>query len=136
MDFSTAPLRSRPSAATILAPLQRALRFLRAHKIATAVVLVAVVSFYWYEVRPIVIARQCSSQASMDARLLVRSKAELAKEKDARASYAELAKKNMYLRNDYDSFLQKCLLHYGFLLVKISGDPTAEASSAAKMVQK
>ena len=69
--------------------------------------------FYWFQVRPILSYRQCAREASADARTLLKSKAELAKgTKDAK-TYVNMAEKNMYLRSDYESFLKKCLLHYG-----------------------
>ncbi|MEK7590839.1 MAG: hypothetical protein AAB489_01365 [Patescibacteria group bacterium] len=69
--------------------------------------------FYWFQIRPILSYRQCAREASADARTLLKSKAELAKgTKDAK-TYTNMAEKNMYLRSDYESFLKKCLLHYG-----------------------
>jgi len=42
-----------------------------------------------------------------------------------------LVDKNMYLRTDYESFLQKCLLHYGLGLMRVSNNTGVAASSAA-----
>ena len=43
----------------------------------------------------------------------------------------------MYLRTDYQSFLDKCLLHYGFRLVRASNENAPQdASSSANAVKK
>lgn len=86
---------------------------LKKYKWAIALVAVAAFLFYWYEIRPIQIYRGCARQASVDARSLLKSKAEISKGTDKGNAYSELIKKNMYLRSDYESFLQKCLLYYG-----------------------
>ena len=86
-------------------------------KLKTRKALVALVFilffFYWFELRPMRLYRVCAQQASVDARTLLKSKAELAKGTKEAKTYAEMAEKNMYLRSDYESFLKKCLLHYG-----------------------
>lgn len=130
MDFSSSPLRPRVSGRSWMALPNTCLQFIRAHKTATTIVVVLALGFYWYQLRPIVIARFCATQASMDARQLLKSKAEISKEKETRDSYLALAKKNMYLRSDYDSFLQKCLLHYGFQISNLQKATDAAASSA------
>src|SRR2546430_2246080 len=109
--------------------------FLKTYKWAIALVIVAAFLFYWYEIRPIQIYRGCTRQASIDARSLLRSKAEIAKGTDKGSAYWELIKKNMYLRSDYESFLQKCLLYYGRPLPEKSA-MTATASSKASSVKK
>jgi hypothetical protein len=69
--------------------------------------------FYWFQLRPIHVYRGCAATASVDARALVKNKAELAQDPALKAQYQNLVDQNMYLRADYTSFLQKCLLHYG-----------------------
>ena len=136
MDFSTAPLRSRLQPRSwISLPKRVFLSFvgwIRAHKFMTGVIVVLCFLFYWSQLRPIVIARQCARQASFDARQLITSKSQLAKDKETRDSYAALAAKNMYLRTDYDSFLQKCMLHYGFQVESLQRASNTQGSENSK----
>ncbi len=90
-------------------------RSLSKYKWAIALVAIALFLFYWFEIRPIRISRGCASQASVDARKLIKNKAEIARGTDKGNAYDQLISKNMYLRSDYESFLQKCLLHYGMM---------------------
>lgn len=76
------------------------------------VVLLLAFSFYWFELRPISLSRACANQASLDARKLLQSKAEIAKGTPQGREYQSLIDRNLYLRSDYESFLTKCLLHY------------------------
>ncbi len=94
-----------------------------------ALVLLGAGLFYWYELRPIRLYRSCAAQASADARTLLQSKAEIAAGTDKGTAYAALMEKNMYLRTDYQSFLQKCLLHYGLPLT--TELPAGEEDGAA-----
>lgn len=87
--------------------------FLKAHKWAIFLCAVALFLFYWFELRPIWIYRSCTRQASVDARKLLASKAQIAKGTEQGAAYEQLIQKNMYLRSDYESFLTKCFLYYG-----------------------
>ncbi|OGJ55767.1 hypothetical protein A3D88_02160 [Candidatus Peribacteria bacterium RIFCSPHIGHO2_02_FULL_52_16] len=92
--------------------LARIGRTLRTRK-GLIVLLLVIFFFYWFQIRPAVMYRSCAVQASVDARTLLKSKAELAKGTKEEKTYAQMAEKNMYLRSDYESFLKKCLLHYG-----------------------
>jgi hypothetical protein len=74
--------------------------------------LVFAVLFYWFQIRPIYVYRQCAVDASIDARKLLASKAAITTDERA-AQYQSLMDRNMYLRSDYESFLQKCLLFHG-----------------------
>ncbi len=105
------------------------MQILGKYKWIIAVAAVGVFLFYWYEIRPVRLYRSCSAQASADARKLLSSKAEIAKGTDKGAAYEELIKKNMYLRSDYESFLNKCLLYYG--LAGTQSDQGTVTSSAA-----
>lgn len=96
----------------------KVLHFLKTYKWALILAVIAVSLFYWYEIRPIRVYRGCAVQASADARRLLGSKAEIAKGTDKGVSYQKLIEKNMYLRTDFESFLQKCLLYYGMELPK------------------
>lgn len=107
-------------------------RFIKTYKWAIVLVLVAAFLFYWYEIRPIQVYRGCARQASLDARSLLRSKAEIAKGTDKGKAYDELIKKNMYLRSDYESFLQKCLMHYGRPLPEKTTNGTAASSASSQ----
>jgi len=89
------------------------MRFIKMHKWAVSITLIALFLFYWYEVRPITTYRGCVTQASVDSRKLLDSKLSLAKEQNQIEFYTNLKEKNMYLRSDYESFLNKCLLYYG-----------------------
>jgi hypothetical protein len=86
--------------------------------------------FYWYQIRPVMISRSCSDQASFDARKLLLSKVELTSDRETKASYKALAEKNMYLRTDYNAFMLKCMLHYGFQIVPVSDDTRTEEAEA------
>lgn len=92
---------------------------------------VAAFLFYWFQVRPISTYRSCVRQASIDARKLVASKLELAKDRKQIEYYQGLKDKNMYLRADYDSFLTKCMLYYGLNPVSVSTDESSAASSVS-----
>lgn len=104
---------------------------LKKYKWAAAIAAIALFLFYWYEVRPIRIYRGCATQASADARVLLKSKAELAKGTEKGNAYGVLIGKNMYLRSDYESFLNKCLLYYGLTLPNGDVQPAPAPSSAA-----
>ena len=99
----------------------------------TAIVIIALIvlgfGFYWYQIRPVRISRACSEQASLDAHKLLLSKAELTTDTQTKTSYSALAEKGMYLRTDYNSFLLKCMLHYGFQIVPISNNTPAPLES-------
>lgn len=111
---------------------------LRDNKWIILIVAVGIFLFYWYEIRPITVYRSCARQSSADARTLLGSKAEIAQGTPRGESYKQLQEKNMYLRSDYESFLKKCLLNYGFQDTGIddaSSDENtdgADAPSAAK----
>jgi hypothetical protein len=81
-----------------------------------ALLLIAAFLFYWSQIRPIRIYRSCTVQASVDAKSLLRSRAELAKGTPQAAAYESLVTRGMYLRADYQSMLSKCLLYYGMQL--------------------
>jgi hypothetical protein len=110
------------------------------YKWVIAFVAIGVALFYWYEIRPIRVYRSCAAQASTDARKLLSSKAQLSKGTEQGKVYADMAEKNMYLRTDYVSFRDKCLLHYGFGVSSL--EQTAEtdggtnAASAKEVNQK
>jgi hypothetical protein len=108
-----------------------ALRFLSKYKWFLTLAIVGIALFYWYEIRPIRVYRDCAGQASMDARNLLQSKAELAKGTENGVAYATLVRKNMYLRSDYESFLQKCLLYHGLPLPADMTDVPAASSAAS-----
>src|SRR5437764_124717 len=93
---------------------QRLDRLSTRHMFVMFVALVLVIGaflFYWYEIRPVQIYRKCTVQASADAHALLKSKAQIAKGTAEGKQYDSLVAKNMYLRSDYASFLQKCLLY-------------------------
>ncbi|MDD5054769.1 MAG: hypothetical protein PHZ00_00705 [Candidatus Peribacteraceae bacterium] len=100
----------------------------------TAMIILALViigfGFYWYQARPVLVSRKCSNQASFDAQKLLVSKVDLTTDTETKASYKSLADKGMYLRTDYNSFLLKCMLHYGFQIVPVSDSEPAPEGSA------
>jgi hypothetical protein len=101
--------RNRSASAAVRKPLLS-----RPSTWAAVLVVLGVFLFYWFQIRPTQIYRRCTSQASVDARNLLVSKAQMAQKGTALAAqYAELQQRGMYLRSDYTSFLQKCLLFYG-----------------------
>lgn len=75
--------------------------------------------FYWYELRPTSIYRQCAMQASIDSRALIQSKADMAGDTSQGDALRKLIEKNLYLRTDYESFVMKCLLHFGYQIVPV-----------------
>jgi hypothetical protein len=77
-----------------------------------AIVFLAFSLFYWYELRPVSVNRSCAVQASVDARTLLQSKAQVTTDAAKKQSYVSLAERGMYLRTDYESFYKKCLRHY------------------------
>lgn len=105
------------------------LRFIRTYKWAIILACLGLLLFYWYEVRPIIVYRTCATQSSADSRLLLASKTEIAKGTPQGESYRKLMEKNMYLRSDYESFLNKCLLHYGFHLDEMQPEESGANSS-------
>lgn len=90
-----------------------------ARKYLVLVIAVFVFLFYWYEARPILVARKCVIESSNDARSLLRSKAALSTDQNMVSTYNQLIAKNMYMRADYESFLQKCLLYHGIQLMPL-----------------
>jgi hypothetical protein len=109
-----------------------AIQRLRQYKWIIVIAAIGAFLFYWYEVRPITLYRSCAAQSSADARKLLASKAEIAKGTDKGTSYDQLIEKNMYLRSDYESFLSKCLLHYGLEKPTVVEDPNAADAAAPK----
>lgn len=69
--------------------------------------------FYWFQLRPTYVYRACAAQASLDAKDLLKSKAEVAQDPALKEQYENLRAQDLYLRADYNSFLKKCLLHEG-----------------------
>ncbi len=106
------------------------LRTAKKYKWVISLAAVAVFLFYWYEIRPVRLYRACARSSSSDARVLLKSKAQIAKGTDKGKAYEELIAKNMYLRSDYDSFLQKCLLNYGLTLPGRPDDVPAKPASS------
>ena len=86
---------------------------LRKNKKTVGIILAAVFVFYWFQIRPIQINKECTANAGANARALLRSKAEVATDAARKASYEELIAKNMYLRTDYESYYKKCLNSHG-----------------------
>lgn len=99
--------------------MEKTKQFLKDYKWAVLFAAVAVMLFYWYEMRPIFIYRNCAEQASADARALLASKADIAKGSPQGEAYERLKEKNLYLRSDYESFLMKCLMHHGMQIVPV-----------------
>lgn len=87
-------------------------KYLSENRNIVLIVLLITSLFYWYEIRPVRIHRVCAAQASLDAKNLLVSKAEITTDAAKRASYASLSEKGMYLRSDYESFFKKCMRHY------------------------
>lgn len=76
-------------------------------------VLIGAFLFYWFQIRPITVYRSCARDASHDARNLLQQKYVIAQDTTKKAAYKHLIDQNLYLRTDYASFLNKCLLYYG-----------------------
>jgi hypothetical protein len=93
--------------------------------------LVGAFLFYWFQLRPIYVYRGCVVQASADARLLLRSKTQLTQGSALGQQYQQLMQKNMYLRDDYNSFLQKCLMNYGLMPASVTPAPAQAAGGAS-----
>ena len=91
---------------------QKLMRDLNIPRKAVLMILLVFSAFYWYEIRPVRIFRSCATQASVDAKNLLQSKALIATDPARKKSYEDLAAKNMYLRSDHESFYKKCLRHY------------------------
>lgn len=106
--------------------MSKTISFIRHHKWAIILVLVALFLFYWYEMRPIMVYRNCATQASIDARMLLGNKAEMAKATPQGEAYNRLIEKNLYLRTDYESFLMKCLMYHGMQIVPVSEEHVPE----------
>ncbi len=96
--------------------------FVKRYRWSLLLVCVAGGLFYWYELRPTSIYRQCAVQASVDARTLIQSKADMAGDSSQGDALRKLIEKNLYLRTDYESFVLKCLLHYGYQIVPVSDE--------------
>ena len=109
------------------------LHTLRKRKGIVACVVLLIALFYWYEIRPIIVYRSCNTIASTDARKLLRSKAEIARGTEQQKAYLGLIERNMYLRSDYESFLQKCLLHHG---MQMEGKDAVEDDTADETTEE
>lgn len=93
--------------------LRRTTGFIGRHKWPIIIALVGAFLFYWYQMRPIIVFRSCATQASADARMLLKSKADVSQGTSQGDAYNKLIEKNLYLRTDYESFLMKCLTFHG-----------------------
>ncbi len=91
--------------------------------------------FYWYSLRPIVLARECATSASADARKLLASKVEITRDSTQKRTYASLLERNMYLRKDYLSFLSKCLLQHGIVKKEMFEDNSGDETPAGGETQ-
>jgi hypothetical protein len=100
--------------------------------VAGAVLLIILgFSFYWFQLRPIRLYRQCTAESSADARKLLANKATIAQGTAIGNEYQNLLQKNMYLRTDFESFLRKCLLFYGLNAAVENIDPLPMSSSSS-----
>lgn len=106
--------------------MEKTLAFVKHYKWALLLAVLAMMLFYWYELRPIVVYRGCANQSSIDARVLLKNKAEISVGTTQGNSYARLMEKNLYLRSDYESFLLKCLMHHGMQIVPVDGESIPE----------
>lgn len=79
--------------------------------------------FYWFQIRPITVYRGCAQDASNDARSLLQQKFTIAQDPAKKAAYKNLMDQNLYLRSDYTSFLNKCLLYYGMPPADVTANP-------------
>jgi len=70
---------------------------------------IVVISFYWYELRPQQIIKECHHDAKEAARKLLKKKAPMAQN----VGFAMAAEKNMYLSSDYKKYYQGCLRSHG-----------------------
>lgn len=102
--------------------MEKTRQFFKDYKWAVLFAAVAVMLFYWYELRPILVYRDCAEQSSIDARALLSSKAEIARGSPQGAAYDRLMEKNLYLRSDYESFLMKCLMYHGMQIIPVDKD--------------
>lgn len=103
------------------------------NKKVLALCCVGVFLFYWFEIRPVQIYRSCLVQSSVDARKLLASKAEMTKGTDKGKAYQGLVDRGMYLRDDYESFMQKCLMFYGMRPINdAQGSSSSSSVSSGK----
>lgn len=93
--------------------LQDAKEYVKKNRKVLTVIAIACFLFYWYELRPIQMNHTCAAQASVNARVLLQSKADVAQDAEKRQAYQSLLQQNLYLRSDYESFYKKCLREYG-----------------------
>ena len=131
------PTRAFPSPSRMSVPQIKST--LLKYKWAIIFIAIGAFLFYWYQIRPIQTYRFCATQASLDARKLLTSKAQIAKGTEQGKAYATMVQKNMYLRSDYESFVRKCLLYYGFQMQSVSPQsPSAKDSGteSGKSVKK
>ncbi len=64
-------------------------------------------SFYWYEWRPSQIKKECYKEATEEAINLTKTKAEISN------TYKEFAEKNMFRKDDFESYYKGCLKKKG-----------------------
>ena len=127
-----APLPETPHHTPIAPAPKRRLKSLMKNKWFILVVLVVGFSLYWTHIRPVRLSRECLAQASVDARKLLQSKADVAKGTPQGAEYKKLIDKNLYLRSDYESFLIKCLTYNGLQITPIAKSSSSSSSSSSK----
>lgn len=65
--------------------------------------------FYWYELRPGQIKKECEGIATEDARKSLKTKVELG----ADELYKVAAEKDLFLKDDYKSYYEHCLSRNG-----------------------
>lgn len=75
-----------------------------------AVLLVAASAFYWYEWRPSHIKKECSKEAEVEARDLLKHKFELAPDYSADKDYFyKVQQHGLFLNDDYENRYKRCL---------------------------
>lgn len=87
--------------------------FLSILVIATATLLLVSVWFYWYEIRPTNIRKQCAVSAQEEARQVLVSKSTVLKQTFEAPILNEAVGQGMYMKEDYDTAFQQCLFTEG-----------------------
>ena len=113
MEFNSAQPAFRRKQSSVLEYASEIKDYIVKNRKLYTILAVLLFFFYWFQMRPIQINRDCAETASANAQKLLVSKVNLTTDADQRAAYQDMVSKNMYLRTDYESFYIKCLRNEG-----------------------
>jgi len=89
--------------------IKKFLNLINQWKVILIILLIVFGLFYWFQIRPSIIYSDCNRIAADKAEKLLKTKSEM----EGGYKYKEAAEKELFLKDDYDSYYEKCLREKG-----------------------